>query len=110
MTTTILTQGVVGTIGFASSIGVAAAQHSGGHAGGMGSGMGGFGWWPLMWSLILLSVLLLVGYGVFSHGRQSANEHVHSDDALSTLRTRYARGELSEEEFEERRRQLEETR
>jgi putative membrane protein len=111
MTTKLLTQGVVGIVGVASSIGVAAAQHGGGDAGGMGGGMGGFGWWPLMWSLILLSVLVVVGYGVVSHGRRSANEHVHSDDdALSTLRTRYARGELSEEEFEERRRKLEDTR
>ncbi|WP_276274275.1 SHOCT domain-containing protein [Haloarcula litorea] len=44
----------------------------------------------------------------FTHGRTPANEQTHTDTALSTLRSRYARGELSEEEFEERRRRLEE--
>ncbi len=48
--------------------GIATAQAGSGHSGGMGGmggGMGGFGWWPLLWSLILLSVLL-VGYGVYT--------------------------------------------
>lgn len=89
---------------------IATAQHGGGSGGmgGMGGGMGGFIWWPLVWSVVLLSVLLIVGYGIYIHGRTPANEQTHTDTALSTLRSRYARGELSEEEFEERRRRLEE--
>ncbi|WP_227015812.1 SHOCT domain-containing protein [Haloarcula sp. JP-L23] len=70
--------------------------------------MGGFGWWPLIWSLILLSVVLIVGYAVYAHGRTPATGRSGTDTALSTLRSRYARGEISEEEFEERRRRLEE--
>ncbi|WP_299269572.1 SHOCT domain-containing protein [Halorientalis sp.] len=90
--------------------GIATAQHGGGHSGGMGGmggGMSGFGWWPIIWSLTLLSVVLIIGYGIYAHGRTPA-ERTHTDTALSTLRSRYARGELSEEEFEERRRRLEE--
>ncbi|CQH64604.1 DUF2078 family protein (plasmid) [Halobacterium hubeiense] len=91
--------------------GTVTAQMGGGHSGGMGEmggGMGGFGWGPLLWSLLLLSVVFIVGYGVYTRGRAPAPEQSQTDTALSTLRSRYARGELSEEEFEERRRRLEE--
>ena len=108
------TTAIVGsTIGFVlltATAGVATAQHGGGHSGGMsgaGGGMGGFGWWPLFGSLILLSVLLIVGYRVYANEGSPADERTHTDTALSTLRTQYARGEISEEEFEERRRRLE---
>jgi len=76
--------------------------------GGLGGGMSGFGWGHLIWSLILLSVVLILGYTAYVHGRTPATERSDTDTALSTLRSRYARGELSEEEFEERRRRLEE--
>jgi len=105
------TVGVRSTAGSAlvfAVTGVATAQMGGGHSGGMGGGMGGFGWGPLLWSLLLLSVVLIVGYGAYTRGRAPAPEQSQTDTALSTLRSRYARGELSEEEFEERRRRLEE--
>jgi len=88
--------------------GIATAQMGSGHSGGMGGGMAGIGWWPILWSLILLSVVLIVGYAVYTRGRTPATEQSQTDTALSTLRSRYARGEISEEEFEERRRRLEE--
>jgi putative membrane protein len=53
-------RGTAGSVLLIPSVGLATAQHGGGHSGGMG-GMGGFGWWPLIWSLILLSVVLIVG-------------------------------------------------
>lgn len=107
MTTTFSTVLVRSTAGSAlifAVTGIATAQQGGGHSG----GMGGFGWWPLLWSLLLLSVVLVVGYGVYTHGRTPTTERAQTDTALSTLRSRYARGELSEEEFEKRRRRLEE--
>ncbi|GAB3679168.1 hypothetical protein GCM10028857_00090 [Salinarchaeum chitinilyticum] len=109
--TTTIARGTAGSILLSAFTGIATAQAGSGHSGGMGGmdgAMGGFGWWPFLWSLILLSVLLIVGYGVYTHGRTPVNEQTHTDTALSTLRSRYARGELSEEEFEERRRRLEE--
>jgi putative membrane protein len=80
----------------------------GGHASGIEGGMAGLGWWPIIWSLILLSVVFVVGYAVYTRGRTQVSEHPQTDTALSTLRSRYARGEISEEEFEERRHRLEE--
>jgi len=97
----------VGSILLFAFTGIATAQHGGGHVGGMG-GMGGFGWWPLVWSLLLLSAVFTVGYAAYAHGRTPPTERSETDTALSTLRSRYARGEISEEEFEERRRRLEE--
>ena len=105
--TTAIVRSTVGSVLLIATVGVATAQHGGGHSGGIG-GMGGFGWWPLFWSLIVLSVLLIVGYGFYAHGRAPVNEQTHKDTALSTLRSRYAREEISEEEFEKRRRRLEE--
>jgi putative membrane protein len=108
--TTTIVRSAVGSVLLAAVTGIATAQHGGGHSGGMGGmsgGMGGFGWWPIIWSLTLLSVVLIIGYGIYAHGRTPA-EQTHTDTALSTLRSRYARGDISEEEFEERRRRLEE--
>jgi len=104
---TALVRGTVGAVLLVPVIGVASAQPGGG-MGGMGSGMGGFGWWPLLWSLVLLSVVILVASGVLGYGRSSNDGENETDEALATLRTRYANGELSDEEFEDRRRRLEE--
>lgn len=110
MFTAAIVRGTIGSVLLVPSVGVATAQHGGGHTGGMGGigGMGGFGWWPLIWTLILLTVIILIGYGVYIYGRPHDIGRDQSDDALGTLRSRYARGELSDEEFEERRRRLEE--
>lgn len=85
---------------------IATAQDGG--MGGMGGGAGGVTAWPLGWSFILLSLVGLLAYSVFAHWRSSVDERNQTDAALSMLRSRYARGEVSEEEFEERRRRLEE--
>ncbi|WP_079978735.1 SHOCT domain-containing protein [Halolamina sediminis] len=74
----------------------------------MGGGMSGFGWWPLLWPLVLLTVVLTLGYGIYARERTPATGRSQTDTALTTLRARYARGEISEDEFEERRRRLEE--
>ncbi|MGB9965740.1 SHOCT domain-containing protein [Halobacterium sp. CBA1126] len=103
----VLVRGAAGSAFSFAASGIATAQMGGGH-GGMGGGMGGFTLWPFVWSVVLLSVVAIVAYGVFVHGRASVEEQNQTDAALSTLRSRYARGELSEEEFEERRRRLKE--
>ncbi|WP_411965920.1 SHOCT domain-containing protein [Haloferax sp. YSMS24] len=68
----------------------------------MGGGFGMLGGGMFLWPLLLVGLGLLVYYAV-SDGEQSTS----SDEALDTLRERYARGELSDEEFEERKRTLE---
>lgn len=65
----------------------------------MGGGMVG-GWmflWPLLF--VVLVVVLVSGLG-------DSGEPHENDQAMTVLRERYARGELSDDEFEERRRQL----
>lgn len=79
--------------------------------------MGIMGWWgrggpstgysPL-WGigsmLLLLAVILGVGYFVY---RGFIGSHVFErDQALEELRTAYARGDLTDEEFEQRRQRL----
>lgn len=80
-----------------------AHHHDGwmGTHGGMGWGMGWWGWflWP---------VLGLLG-GVAAYALLSSaggNGDSPSDDALSALRERYARGDIDDEEFERRRQTL----
>lgn len=55
----------------------------------------------LMW-LILVVALVAVGYGLYGW----LSEERSSDDAVEELRKAYARGDLSEEEFERRREML----
>ena len=85
--------------------GTASAQHGGGGMMG-GGGYGGFGipgFGLVFWALLALGVVLLVGY---SRDRSDSDAQ-STDRALDTLRERYARGELSTEEFEARRAELE---
>lgn len=75
--------------------------------GGMMGGFGGTGdgsVWGLGMSLVWLVVLLGVGYLVY-RGLVGSGAG-DSDNAMEELRLAYARGDLTEEEFEERREKL----
>lgn len=78
----------------------------GGHmwGGGMWDGSGATWAWLLMWLLPFLVVLGL-GYLLYETIRRPGVRE--TDTALEELRIAYARGELSQEEFEERRERLE---
>lgn len=63
---------------------------------------GAWGWgvgflWPLFWLLVLAA---LIGFIVYLLTRQTSSSN--TDQALNVLRERYARGEIEDEEFEER--------
>ncbi|MFB6353553.1 MAG: SHOCT domain-containing protein [Halobacteriales archaeon] len=77
----------------------------GGYGGMMGGGwgMGGSGLWGLgfLWPLLLVGIALAVGYVLVSRSAGTRD-----DRALDVLRERYARGELSEEEYASRREAL----
>lgn len=77
----------------------------GGHMwdGGMWNGTGGPGLWIVMW-IVPLVILLGGGYLLYRAVTRSGSEG--TDAALEELRLAYARGELSEEEFEQRRERL----
>ena len=87
-----------------------AAAHGARSHGGM---MGGSGWdlfggamglWGLLWMGLLIAVPLSVVYALLN--RESGKDDAQS---LSVLRERYARGELSDDEFEQRQKRLERT-
>ena len=63
-------------------------------------GMGG-AWFIGAFFLIVIVILVLAGIN-----RRTGPEHYRKDNAIEILRERYARGEISKEEFEERKRNL----
>jgi putative membrane protein len=87
-----------------------AAAHGGGSYGGsmMGGGWGLFGGtmglWGLLWMGLLIAVPLYIVYALLDQDSGGNDER-----SLSVLRERYARGELSDDEFDRRRKQLERT-
>jgi putative membrane protein len=82
----------------------------------MGMGFGGMmgyggtgGWWPLVGMLVPLVFLLILlggGYLVF---RRMSETQTSRNPAMEELRTAYARGDLTDEEFEARRDRLEQS-
>jgi len=90
-----------------ASTGTAAAHGGGGHGGGVMGGSwglfgGGMGLWGLVWMGLLLVVSLYVAGSLVDSDSGRADRQPES-----ILRERYARGELSDEEFERRRKRLE---
>lgn len=79
----------------------ASAQPHGGSAGGSMGGWGAFSGWMFLLLLGLLALLV-----IWAGSRRRDDRPDRSDRALEELRGRYARGELSEEEFERRRHNL----
>lgn len=85
--------------------GPAVARGTGEYGSGMmGGGWGAFGGWMFFWPLLLLGLVALVVYWAGSQGRVDGGKP--PDRPLAELRERYARGEISDEEFEQRRRRL----
>lgn len=74
-----------------------------------GPHMGGGGFRPL-WGLGTMLVWLLIlggiGYGVYRVAIGALGHQSGDDPALAELRLAYVRGDLSDEEFEERRQRL----
>ncbi|MHC3438428.1 SHOCT domain-containing protein [Natrialbaceae archaeon A-gly3] len=69
------------------------------------NGAMGTGWsWLLMW---LIPLLVLVGAGYVLLRAVSGTDGRETDAALEELRLAYARGDLTDEEFEQRRQRLE---
>ncbi|MFW5918745.1 MAG: SHOCT domain-containing protein [Halanaeroarchaeum sp.] len=86
-----------------------AVAYGGGMMGGGGYGaMPGFGFFGFLWPLLFFGGILYLVYAVAGNGSSTGGGLGRSDSAMETLRERYARGELTEEEFEQRRRRLEE--
>jgi putative membrane protein len=56
-----------------------------------------------LWPLLLIGLVLLLVYGV---GNRDRSDDTDQAQAIETLRERYARGELSEDEYGDRLRTL----
>lgn len=105
--------GLVGTVpggatgyGTGGYGGMGGAGGTGGY-GGMGGMMGGYGGMGYGGSTVAVLpqlgfLLLLVGGGYVVYRSPENDASGRADDALEELRRAYARGELSEEEFERR--------
>lgn len=86
--------------------GTAAAHGSGGYGGGaMGGGWGLFGGamggWGLLWMGLLLAIPVYLVFALVTRADDRTDER-----PLSVLHERYARGELTDDEFERRRERL----
>jgi len=78
---------------------------------GYGGMMGQYGmtgsWWPLLGMLVpIIFLLVLLGGGYLIFRRMAAGQMSHNP-AMEELRMAYARGDLTDEEFEKRRKKLE---
>jgi putative membrane protein len=67
--------------------------------------MGGFGM-GFMWIILIIIVIavILLAKGYFSPGKKESG--LPEESALDVLKKRYARGEISKEKFEEKKRDL----
>ncbi|MBS3805878.1 MAG: SHOCT domain-containing protein [Bacteroidales bacterium] len=71
---------------------------------GIGHGMGiGMGWGWIIGLLLLVLVIWLV---VRSTGQNASSANEPEETALDVLKKRYARGEISKEEYEEKKKDL----
>ena len=78
-----------------------------GYGGMMGQYGGTGGWWPFIGMLVpLIFLLILLGGGYLVFRRMSETQ-TSRNPAMEELRTAYARGDLTDEEFEARRERLE---
>lgn len=60
-----------------------------------GMGFMGFGW---LW-IVILVIIILAGAYFFSEGFKHESTHQKSTSSLDILKQRYAKGEITEEEF-----------
>lgn len=65
------------------------------------------GWWPLIGMLVQLVFLLILLGGGYLVVRRVTESQSSRNPAMEELRTAYARGDLTDEEFETRRDKLE---
>ncbi len=71
--------------------------------------MGGFGWMWLMpvFSIVVLGLIIwAIVAAVRSSTASRVRDSAKTDSALEVLKMRYARGEISKEEYEEKKRDL----
>lgn len=78
-----------------------------GYGGAMGQYGSTGGWWPFVGMLVPFAFLLVIVGGGYLLFRRLGERETAQDPAIAELRAAYARGELTDEEFEARREKLE---
>jgi putative membrane protein len=75
-----------------------------GNYGGMGFGGFGFGWlfMILFWVLLIIGIVYLVRYILRSSDNSGKSKTEYRETPEDIVRKRYASGEITKEEFEER--------
>ncbi|WP_435095440.1 SHOCT domain-containing protein [Halorubrum sp. N11] len=88
-----------------ATTGTAAAHSGGSYGGGMMGGWGLFGGamglWGLLWMGLLIAIPIYLANALLNRGSGGNDEQ-----SLSVLRERYARGEISDDEFDRQRNRL----
>ena len=76
--------------------------------------MWGYGWgdglWAVIWMVVFWGAIILLAILAFRAVTREGSGKTDRDDAKELLAQRFARGEISAEEFQERSRVLEESR
>ncbi|HKJ45462.1 MAG TPA: SHOCT domain-containing protein [Balneolales bacterium] len=62
------------------------------------------GWWMFIWPIILIGIIVLLFYWLKPQGGNQSP--FRQESALDILKKRYARGEITKEEFERMKRDL----
>lgn len=73
----------------------------------------GGGWMPMgfFWVIVVIGLIVLVVLALLNSGKgegQNQDETEKSETGLDVLKKRYARGEIEDEEFEHKKKRLEE--
>ncbi len=84
------------------------AQPWGGHGPGMMGWGHGWGWlgvllMVIVWALVILGIVALIRWLWMAGPRRTGG---HGESPLDILKTRYARGEINKEEFEQKKKDL----
>ena len=66
----------------------------------MGGWGGGFGIGMILWWIIVIGIIVLAVYGISNLGQKNKISFTHPSDPLAILKTRYAKGEITKEEFD----------
>ncbi|HEY4599932.1 MAG TPA: SHOCT domain-containing protein [Cerasibacillus sp.] len=73
-------------------------------------GMMGYGWFGVFWMIIFILLIIALIYLVVKviQNNKHENEKSAPNDALNILKERYAKGEITDEEYEHKKRILKE--